>query len=756
MRQANLTVGRSVALPACALLAVGMLGCQGTATPTGTPETGISSSDGPDTVNDPGTENDDLWLTIGGDGSEQQDGWTDKGQAPRARAGADISVKELSLIRLDGSLSSDPDGDQLSFKWLQKTGPVVSLMNGSSVKPSFAAPDVDQDTALTFSLAVSDGTNLDQDEVTVQVLDVSEPVLVECPVVFDVQIEGAKPSTPLEGPAPLTVICEVVPAEGEKPPEGTYAWVIDGVEDSGPPTTHAELTHVFSGVGTHTGAFRLTPSGGNFPLACASTTDGASEVVVTVTQDSTPCTDCSGESPPAQQSSPGGFQAQIHFATHTTGEVRHFRADGTTETLTDPIDVRDFLGDKVDLSIYGVIAGSQHITDSPLFDGIWLSQFGMTSIRESASNPLWQLVEDEEDVFLHAAGQPYTAENRLLWTCGQDSLGRESYQIYPAPAWGNAIGTAMGEQLQEDPQLDGVFADNTWSLLQFGVYVRRIEDEEHAAAGQIIYTDFPVYVPNGPWLCENDIAVRGQDGLPLLVTDYDSERIVLAGSAPAEGTLYVSYYSPADPDASLGDTWNSDMVQTLQALRAAVGSKLVLYNGVLAGLVDDDAFINIVDGGMEEQWARATDSETKWKQNIDELIRFGELNKIFLAQSYATDPTRPAMFAFTSFLLGANEYGYFDFAQNTQTFLYYDYWSQDLGEPLATYTVQPSGGGNVYRRDFTNAVVLVNPAMNDVGMNMDTTPFAAYWNSSGVYAPEQPSGKIQLPGQSGMILIKTP
>src|SRR2546428_9269522 len=77
---------------------------------------------------------------------------------PVANAGPDQTVNDGSSITLDGSASSDLDGDALTFKWTQVAGPTVTLTGASTATPSFTAPFVDNDPDLTFQLIVNDGT----------------------------------------------------------------------------------------------------------------------------------------------------------------------------------------------------------------------------------------------------------------------------------------------------------------------------------------------------------------------------------------------------------------------------------------------------------------------------------------------------------------------------------------------------------------------------------------------------------------------
>lgn len=90
-----------------------------------------------------------------------------------ANAGSDRVVDELTLVTLDGSSSSDPDGDSLTFSWTQASGSAVSLNNADTAAPSFTAPNVDIQQTLVLALTVSDGEISDSDSVNVVVNPVS-------------------------------------------------------------------------------------------------------------------------------------------------------------------------------------------------------------------------------------------------------------------------------------------------------------------------------------------------------------------------------------------------------------------------------------------------------------------------------------------------------------------------------------------------------------------------------------------------------
>ncbi len=88
--------------------------------------------------------------------------------APIAKAGPDAAVQSGASVTLDGSKSSDPDGDELTYLWSQVEGPTATLTSNGA-KATFTAPTVDKATTLVFSLQVTANGQSSTDTVTIVV-----------------------------------------------------------------------------------------------------------------------------------------------------------------------------------------------------------------------------------------------------------------------------------------------------------------------------------------------------------------------------------------------------------------------------------------------------------------------------------------------------------------------------------------------------------------------------------------------------------
>jgi hypothetical protein len=92
---------------------------------------------------------------------------------PIANAGPDqeLTVGKPRSIYLDGSATTDPDQDALTYAWTQASGPAVQLLETNTVAPYFTASPVTEPTAFGFQLVVRDASGHEAaDQVQVQIL----------------------------------------------------------------------------------------------------------------------------------------------------------------------------------------------------------------------------------------------------------------------------------------------------------------------------------------------------------------------------------------------------------------------------------------------------------------------------------------------------------------------------------------------------------------------------------------------------------
>lgn len=79
--------------------------------------------------------------------------------APVANAGVDQTRSLSSTVTLNGSGSTDDNGDALTYGWQQTGGsPIVTLSNPTAHSPTFTAPAAA--TVVTFTLTVTDTSSL--------------------------------------------------------------------------------------------------------------------------------------------------------------------------------------------------------------------------------------------------------------------------------------------------------------------------------------------------------------------------------------------------------------------------------------------------------------------------------------------------------------------------------------------------------------------------------------------------------------------
>ena len=90
---------------------------------------------------------------------------------PVADAGRDQAVQEGRTVTLNGA-ATDPDDDDLTYTWSHDSTMEITF-DTSLPAATFAAPQVDTDTTVTFTLTVTDGLATSTDAVLVTVKDMS-------------------------------------------------------------------------------------------------------------------------------------------------------------------------------------------------------------------------------------------------------------------------------------------------------------------------------------------------------------------------------------------------------------------------------------------------------------------------------------------------------------------------------------------------------------------------------------------------------
>ena len=132
-----------------------------------------------------------LLLGCGGGGGSDDgsDSSSSQNRAPTISL-SNLSVDEGETVNISAAVR-DPDGDTLSYEWVQLSGPTVTLTVDDS-QLSIQAPSIDDTTVLQFRLTVSDGSLTTTATVEVTVLNVNQPPTISFePAVIQV-VEGQK------------------------------------------------------------------------------------------------------------------------------------------------------------------------------------------------------------------------------------------------------------------------------------------------------------------------------------------------------------------------------------------------------------------------------------------------------------------------------------------------------------------------------------------------------------------------------------
>jgi K319L-like, PKD domain/Putative Ig domain len=157
-------------------------------------------------------------------------------QPPVADAGPPQTPDENAVVTLDGSASTDPDGNPLTYFWEQIGGShTVALSSQTAEKPTFTAPEVTlAEDDIVMQLTVDDGYGgTSSDTVTIHIQNVNHPPVADAGANFSVQwghlvdLSGSNSYDP----------------DSEETPALTYQWTAPaGVTLSGADTATPSFT----------------------------------------------------------------------------------------------------------------------------------------------------------------------------------------------------------------------------------------------------------------------------------------------------------------------------------------------------------------------------------------------------------------------------------------------------------------------------------------------------------------------------------
>jgi subtilisin len=219
-------------------------------------------------------------------------------QAPVANAGIDQTVFVNSTVTLDGSGSTDPDKDTLTYSWSQTAGPAtVTLSSNTAVKPTFS-PLVTG--TYKFSLVVNDGKlSSASDEAIITVRESNS-----APSAPEVAISPASPLTADD------LVCNITKPSTDPNSDTvtySYAWSKNGTTQNGLITNTVAASYTQKGdkwqcTVTPNDGFVDGPSGtsaevtiGNTPPVANAGPDQTKQVNSTVTLDGSGSSDADND-----------------------------------------------------------------------------------------------------------------------------------------------------------------------------------------------------------------------------------------------------------------------------------------------------------------------------------------------------------------------------------------------------------------------------------------------------------------------------
>jgi hypothetical protein len=249
--------------------------------------------------------------------------------------------------------------------------------------------------------------------------------------------------------------------------------------------------------------------------------------------------------------------------------------------------------------------------------------------------------------------------------------------------------------------------------------------------------------------------VGSQGWRDFVVSKYAA---ALIADPSADGVFLDGVMLPSEYESLLGSaypgygpaTYQSAAIDFIYAIKDASGGRPVVVNSEL-----DKAFTLAADGASCEGFVhfggQRNDEQISRNQWLRHLALIGDRDldgRFLLVGSGSADSTAAWLveYCYASFLLGYNRHtrSSFYWATNAghdrSTINWLPVWDMEIGEPTGDF--YESGG--VFRRDFSDGTVVVNP--NDSGSPVSVNLGASYIDSSG-----QSVTVITLANKSGAV-----
>lgn len=256
--------------------------------------------------------------------------------------------------------------------------------------------------------------------------------------------------------------------------------------------------------------------------------------------------------------------------------------------------------------------------------------------------------------------------------------------------------------------------------------------------------DYPEVTTHESWFWHNEAGDRvasNQDGKLLMnigdsgFDDYwttslesqvnagDYDAIFFDSASP--DLLQWEAQSPPDPRLSGtgvrdntftefgGTSWIAGWEQWIGALDGALGAKgipLIPNTGAFITSWDTTDYSRSA-GIFSEGFCDPSFATSDWTAAVNETLKLVNLNKIVILQNYlaSTDDLAKRRYLLANYLLVKGKRTYLFYFANS-TLEWYPEWGLDLGAAQSTATsVADLASGSVFRRDFANGIVLVNP-----------------------------------------------